>query len=228
MTNQLLTTDTPKGFSGVRLLTLNRRAKDNALDVELLTQLIAAFEEADLDSSVQAVVLTGAGDVFCGGGERHLDADGSLLPPSDFEQRVFDDVLRTLESLRTPVVVAANGDARDAGVGLVLRADLAVMDASASLSCVDATQGVFSKVVAELLYAQLPQKLANEVVLLGEPLSAQSANALGVVNRVVAFDDVLDVALGLAGRLANAASSASSLGRFSPYRAALDAMRLRR
>lgn len=213
----LLVEDSPQDKAGVRLLTLNRPERRNALSPQLLTELLAALDEADLDASVRCVVVTGAGDkAFCAGGDLGGVA-GDGFTDMHFSRRAFADLLRTFRTMRTPTVAAVNGMALGGGFGLMLACDLAVAGQEAPLGTPEVKRGLFPMMIARLIYETLPRRAANELVFLGERVSGERAVELGIVNKVVPTDQVLNASLGYADRLANLSPAVLSLGRRAVY-----------
>lgn len=217
MTDILLVDDSPAGHAGVRLLTLNRPERKNALSPELVAALTRALLDAERDSGVRVVVLTGAGDgpkaAFCAGG----DLGGGLAGDGFFEQHkergAFADLLLALRRMSKPVVAAVNGMALGGGLGLVLACDLAVAADDADIGTPEVKRGLFPMMIAALIYEQLPRKAANELVLLGGKVSGARAVEFGVVNAVAPRDEVLARALALAAQLTALSSSVLQLGK---------------
>jgi enoyl-CoA hydratase len=213
----VLVEDAPQGKSGVRLITLNRPDRRNALSPQLMTELLAALDEADVDAGVRCVVITGAGDkAFCAGGDLG-GAAGDGFADMHFSRRAFADLLRTFRSMRTPTVAAINGLALGGGFGLALSTDLAVAADDAPLGTPEVKRGLFPMMIARLIYEVLPRRAANELVFLGERVSGARAVELGIVNKVVPKAEVLGAALDYADRLANLSSAVLSLGRRAVY-----------
>jgi enoyl-CoA hydratase/carnithine racemase len=107
-----------------------------------------------------------------------------------------------------PVVTAINGAAMGGGAGLAIAGDLAVMASSATIGYPETRHGIVAALVMANLVRQVGRKAAFELVALGEPIDAQRALALGMVNRVVADQDLLSEALAFAAKLSNTSSEA--------------------
>jgi enoyl-CoA hydratase len=186
----------------IRLLTLNRPEKRNALDTALTKALLEALRGADADDDVRCVVLTGAGAAFCAGAD--LSELKGLADPKAAEARaeLTMNLHLVFAKMITPVVTAINGPAMGGGAGLALAGDLAVMAAGAKLGYPETRHGIVAAIVMANLVRQVGRKSAFELVSLGEPIEAKRALELGMVNRVVPRKKVLAAALALADRLA--------------------------
>ena len=186
----------------VRILTMNRPEKRNALNAELAGGLLAALRAADADDSVGAVVLTGAGPGFCAGAD--LDELRQTTDPAAGEKRaeLTMELHRIFSKVRVPIVTAINGSAMGGGAGLAIAGDLAVMAVGAKLGYPETRHGIVAAIVMANLVRQVGRKAAFELVSLGEPVDAQRALALGLVNRVVSRQEVVPEALLLAEKLA--------------------------
>jgi enoyl-CoA hydratase/carnithine racemase len=188
--------------AGVRLLTLNRPEKRNALDTALSRALLEALRGADEDEEVRCVVLTGAGQSFCAGAD--LSEFKGLADPQAAEARaeLTMHLHLAFSKMVTPVVTAINGAAMGGGAGLAIAGDLAVMAQSAKLGYPETKHGIVAAIVMANLVRQVGRKAAFELVSLAEPVSAERALALGMVSRVVADGELLPTALALAAQLA--------------------------
>jgi hypothetical protein len=154
--NDLLQEDAPAGTAGVRLLTLNRPERRNALSPDLVTALVVALREADADRDVRAVVLTGAGEkAFCAGGDLGAPSGEGFLGMHE-DRGAFAELLKTFRHMKTPSVAAVNGMALGGGFGLVLACDLAVASLTAELGTPEVKRGLFPMMIARLIYEQLP------------------------------------------------------------------------
>jgi enoyl-CoA hydratase/carnithine racemase len=186
----------------VRILTLNRPEKRNALNSELTQGLLDALRAADADDSVGAIVLTGAGPGFCAGADlsefKELGAGLAAEDRAELTMRVH----LTFTQIRKPIVAAINGHAMGGGAGLAIASDLAVIAEGAKLGYPEPKHGIVAAIVMANLVRQVGRKAAFELVSLGEPVDAREALRLGMVNRVVSGDNLLPAALDLAEKLA--------------------------
>ena len=186
----------------VRILTMNRPDKRNALNAELAQGLLDAIRNAEKDDAVGAVVLTGAGPGFCAGAD--LDEFKQTTDPAAGEKRaeLTMQLHLAFPRITKPVVTAINGSAMGGGAGLAIAGDLAVMAVGAKLGYPEIRHGIVAAIVMANLVRQVGRKAAFELVSLGEPIDAQRALALGLVNRVVSRQEVVPEALLLAEKLA--------------------------
>lgn len=188
----------------VRILTLNRPEKLNALNTALTEALLAWLKESDRDESVSVVVLTGAGRAFCAGAD--IGEFKDLTP--DQAARVGHRAELTMQShlvfshMRKPVIAAVRGAAMGGGAGLALASDMVVASATMQLGYPEIRHGILPAIVLANLVRQIGRKAAFELVARGEPLTAARAYELGAVNKVVADDKLMDEALALAASLA--------------------------
>ena len=187
----------------VLLLTMDRPAARNAMDLDLATRLADALDEADADTDVRCVVLTGAGDkAFCAGADLKAIGRGEVPIPTGREHYGFGGV--TQHPTSKPLIAAVNGFALGGGTELVLTADLAVAAQSASFGLPEVKRGLIAAAGGVFrLPEQLPRKVALRMVLTGEPISAEEAERWGLVNAVVPDGDLVDAALDLARRVAD-------------------------
>lgn len=186
----------------VRILTMNRPEKRNALNSQLSEALLAALRAADEEDSVGCIVLTGAGPGFCAGAD--LSEFKGLQDPQAADQRaqLTMQLHLAFSRISKPVVTAINGAAMGGGAGLAIAADMAVMAQGAKLGYPEAKHGIVAAIVMANLVRQIGRKAAFELVALGEPLDAPRALALGMVNRVVPDAEVLAQAISIAQKLA--------------------------
>jgi len=192
----------------VRILTLNRPEKRNALDAALSRALLEALRAADADDEVRCVVLTGAGPGFCAGAD--LSEFKGLRDPKAAESRaeLTMQLHLAFSKMVTPVVTAINGAAMGGGAGLAIAGDMAVMAQTAKLGYPETKHGIVAAIVMANLVRQVGRKAAFELVALGEPIDGARALELGMVNRVVPLAKLMREALALAGQLAAVAKPA--------------------
>ena len=186
----------------VRILTMNRPEKRNALNFELAQGLLDALRAADADESVGALVLTGAGVGFCAGADLSEFRELGTGLGAENRAELTMQLHLSFSKISKPVVSAINGHAMGGGAGLAIAADLAVMADSARLGYPEPKHGIVAAIVMANLVRQVGRKAAFELVSLGEPVDAQRALQLGMVNRVVEEKAVLGVAVALGEKLA--------------------------
>ena len=186
----------------VRILTLNRPEKRNALNTELTQALLKELRVADAEDAVDAIVLTGAGQGFCAGAD--LAEFKGLKDPRAAEARaeLTMQLHLVFSKMTTPVVTAINGAAMGGGAGLAIAGDLAVMAQGAKLGYPETRHGIVAAIAMANLVRQGGPKAAFELVALGEPIDAHRALQLGMVNRVVPGKKLMAESLLLAGKLA--------------------------
>lgn len=188
----------------VRVLALNRPEKRNALNTELTQALLDALRAADAEEQVACVVLTGAGQGFCAGAD--LSEFKDLTPEKqhlvDARAELTMQLHLAFSKMAKPVVTAINGAAMGGGAGLALAGDMALMAASATIGYPETRHGIVAAIAMANLSRQVGRKAAFELLALGEPIGAQKAHALGMVNAVVPDGDLMREALALAAKLA--------------------------
>jgi enoyl-CoA hydratase/carnithine racemase len=186
----------------VRILTMNRPEKRNALNSELANGLLNALRAADADETVGAIVLTGAGQGFCAGADlSEFKGMGTGLAAEDRAELTMQLHL-AFSRISKPIVSAINGHAMGGGAGLAIAADLAVMAEGAKLGYPETKHGIVAAIVMANLVRQVGRKAAFELAALAEPVDAQRALQLGLVNRVVPLGLVVGEAIVLAEKLA--------------------------
>lgn len=192
----------------VRILTMNRPEKRNALNTELTRFLLEELLNADKDDSVSCVILTGAGKGFCAGAD--LSEFKDLTPANqhlvDERSELTMQLHLVFSKMAKPVVTAINGAAMGGGAGLAIAGDMAVMAQGATLGYPETRHGIVAAIVMANLVRQVGRKTAFELVSLGEPIDAVRALELKIVNRVV--PDALPAALEMAEKLSKIDSKA--------------------
>ncbi|MFD3701903.1 crotonase/enoyl-CoA hydratase family protein [Nocardia sp. NPDC058658] len=186
----------------VLVIVLNRPQAMNSVDAELSTGVGEALERADADPQIRAVVLTGAGErAFCAGADLKALSRGESILAAGHEDWGLAGYVR--HPISKPTITAVNGFALGGGTELVLASDLAVAAETATFGLPEVARGLFAAAGGAFrLPEQLPRKVAMEMILTGEPITAARALELGLINRVVPAADVLDAALALAERIA--------------------------
>jgi enoyl-CoA hydratase/carnithine racemase len=189
----------------VAVLTLNRPEVKNAFSPEMIRLWREHLVRAQEDEAVRVVVVTGAGDTFCSGGDIRDMADGKLQS-WDMKRFLWDGVHRivlALEDMDKPVIAAINGAAMGAGMDMAIMCDLRV--------CSDRARLAESYIMMGLVPGDggaffLPRLVgvskALELLLTGDVINPEEALRLGIVNRVVVHENLMAEALGLARKIA--------------------------
>jgi enoyl-CoA hydratase len=182
----------------VELLTLNRPDQRNAMNRATAIALSDALDELENDDDAWVVVLTGAGDkAFCAGMDLKAFAQGEF-PATD---KGFGGM--TQRDFPKPIIAAVNGSALAGGFELMLSCDMVVAANHAKFGIPEASRGLIAGAGGLIrLPKRIPLAIAFEMALTAEPIDAERALALGLVNEVVAGDEVLEASLALAGRIA--------------------------
>lgn len=184
---------------GVRRVVVYRPETKNALDAATYLSLTDALRSADADADVRAIVLSGAGGTFSSGN----DLGDFLVDGAEPDPAPVLGFLRMLVLCETPIVAAVEGHAIGVGATILLHCDLAVSGQSASFALPFVPLGLSPEGGSSYLLSRVAgTKLANELLLLGEPFGAQTAVRAGFINRVVDDGDAVTVATELASRLA--------------------------
>jgi len=171
---------------GVVTLTLNRPTQFNSLSQALMSELQAELDRIAADDSVRVVIMAGAGKAFCAGHDlKEMRSDAS----KDFQKALFrqcSELMLKLVRLPQPVIARVHGIATAAGCQLVSMCDLAVAADNARFAVSGVNLGLFCSTPSVGLARNLGRKQALEMLLTGDFIDAQSALARGLVNRVVA------------------------------------------
>jgi enoyl-CoA hydratase/carnithine racemase len=176
--------------AGVGTIALDQPDTRNALSDELLGDLIAALQAARDDDAVRCVVLTSTHDrVFSAGANLAGFAAGVPLVHKHFGTERFPQLFRLLGELGKPSICAANGHVLAGALGIALACDLIIAREGARFGTPEINVGVFPFMIMALIYRNVGRKKTNELLLLGEQISAEEAHRIGIVNRVVPAEE---------------------------------------
>jgi len=204
---------------GVATLTLNRPDQRNALNAELLAALVEGLKRARDDAEVRCVVLTGAGDkVFCAGADLGGFAAEASLVEKHFASDLFLEFFRLMPRLGKPSLCAANGHVLAGGIGLALSCDLLIAKEGARFGTPEINVGAFPYMLMSIIYRNVPRKKVNEMMLLGEQISAEEAVTYGLANKVVPAADFKASVDEWAGKLAAKSPVLMRLGHDAMHR----------
>lgn len=187
----------------VATITLNRPKRYNAINTALLEGLLDNLDKARADKSVKAIVLTGNGKGFCAGADMSVMGNLSPKQTRDYLNMYYGSVVRRIVEMDKPVIAAINGPVAGAGLGIALACDFRVMATTASMRYAfinialapDAGSGWF-------LTRLVGYSKALEIAIAGEKIPAATCLKLGLTNKMVASDQLLETTLAWAKRLA--------------------------
>src|ERR687891_1255541 len=204
---------------GVATVTLNRPDQRNALNAEMLSELVEAMKDARDNEEVRAVVLTGAGEkVFCAGADLGGFAADAPLVQKHFASDLFLEFFRLMPRLGKPSLCAANGHVLAGGMGLALSCDLVIAKEGARFGTPEINVGAFPYMIMSIIYRNVPRKKVNEMMLLGEQISAEQAVEYGIANKVVSADQFHQAVQDWATKLASKSPVLMRLGHDAMYR----------
>ena len=207
----------------VRVLTLNRPDARNCLSMATMAALRDAVRASDQADGVRALVLTGAGPAFCSGHDlkeltaHRGDADKGRAFYAETMATCSHMMLAIVRSPK-PVIAAVNGIATAAGCQLAASCDLAVASADARFATPGVNIGLFCSTPMVALSRNVSRKAAMEMLLLGEMVGAADAQRLGLVNRVVEVDRVVNEAVELGRKIAEKPRRTLKIGKEAFYR----------
>jgi 2-(1,2-epoxy-1,2-dihydrophenyl)acetyl-CoA isomerase len=192
---------------GVLLLTMNRPEALNALMPSMTDEMRRTVEDAVTDTDVRALVITGAGRAFSAGGDvKNMAAQTGRRTPNDVRRRIREGtgpLIMAIATIEKPVVAAVNGLAYGGGFSIAMACDIVYAARSARFAQAFVKRGLVPDTGSTWFLPRLigPWR-ARELMFTGEPVDAERANALGLVNRVCDDATVLDEAIALAEKLA--------------------------
>jgi len=189
------------------IITLNRPQRRNALSLELMSELCRAVADANNDPPRRVIILRGAGEGFCAGLDlKEAQARGS----HESSAKSVATMLKTVHQSNLVTIAAVHGHAMAGGAGLMAACDLAVAASGTKIGYPEVRRGLVPALVSTLLRHQIGDRRLRELFLTAEPITAERAYELGLVNRVVTggSDQVLDEAIKLAGTIPEGAPGA--------------------
>jgi len=193
---------------------LNHPERRNALSRRLVDDLIDTLVALDGDDAVHAIILTGSGSTFCSGADLEEFSRVGSLAPADLYHEAFHaaDLFRLGSRLHKPLIGAVNGPALGGGLGLVAMCHLVVASERARFGTTELRVGLIPFVILPLVRRAVGEKQALKLMLLAEPVTADEAYRIGLVQTVVSSDRVLDEAYRWAQTVAGFSSLAVTMG----------------
>jgi enoyl-CoA hydratase/carnithine racemase len=207
------------GPEGVATISLNQPDTRNALSDELLGELTAAFEAARDDAAVRCVVLTSTHDrIFSAGANLGGFAAEVPIVHKHFATERFPRLFRLIGELGKPTLCAANGHVLAGALGIALACDLIIASEQARFGTPEINVGLFPFMIMALIYRNVPRKKTNELLLLGDQISAAEAERIGIVNRVVPAEEFQTAVSEWAEKLASKSPVMMKLGKDAMFR----------
>jgi enoyl-CoA hydratase len=204
---------------GVATITLDDPETRNALSDQLLGELLGALRRAKEDPGVRVVVLASSHDkVFSAGANLAGFGGDAATADKYFAADRFVDVFRALGELGKPSIVAANGHVLAGSLGIALACDLIVAKETAGFGTPEINVGLFPFMIMALIYRNVSRKRTNEMLLLGERLTAAEAREAGIVNRVVPAEEFDAAVADWATKLASKSPLIMRLGKDAVWR----------
>jgi enoyl-CoA hydratase/carnithine racemase len=203
----------------VATIALDEPETRNALSDDVLDDLIAAFSRARDDEAVRCVVLTSTHEkVFSSGGNLAGFAADVPLVHKHLATHRFPRLFRLIGELGKPTICAANGHVLAGALGVALACDLVIAKEGATFGTPEINVGAFPFMIMALIYRNVPRKRTNELLLLGDRISAEEAKEAGIVNKVVAAGEFDAAVREWATRLAGKSPVLMRLGKDSLFR----------
>ena len=207
---------------GVEMITLNRPRALNALNAEMIEELLEAVGQSGEDIDVKVLILTGAGRAFCFGADISEFSQGQEHPTQNGTWNLLlktQKIIRLLSGMRKPTIAALNGFATGLGLDLALACDLRIAAERAKLGEAFVSMGLLPDGGGTFFLPRLVGLAkAAEMIFTGEPITSLEAERIGLINRVVPTQDLVKCAQELADKLAKGPSLAIGLAKQAIWR----------
>jgi enoyl-CoA hydratase/carnithine racemase len=200
----------------IAVVTMNRPEKRNALSLEHMSELIDCLTAIGQDREIAVVILRGNGPAFCSGHDLN-EMIGRTLDDYRHEFDLCTVLMETIQRIPQPVIAQVHAVATAAGCQLVASCDLAMASTNAKFATPGVKIGLFCSTPMVAVSRAVGMKKALEMLLTGEPISADEALASGLINRVVALEDLEAETIALAAKIASASSFVVGLGKAAFY-----------
>lgn len=200
----------------VAIIAIDQVQDNNRVNRETLSEMIDALHDAQADSSIAAIIITGKGDFFCTGGRMNGFPDGLTMDVKGFAD-AFSNLQLEIYKCSKPVIAAVNGNAVAGGFCIMESCDIAIVGKDCKFGLPELSRGNFPMLALAIVMKALPKKLVFELAYSSQLVDAETVKEWHLVNRVVDQDKVLDAAIEFAEMLAAYNGVAASLGREAYY-----------
>jgi len=200
-------------LGAVLRLTMNRPEKRNPLSYAMAAELVRRLKAAEADAEIGAIVLTGAGEHFCVGGDQsEFRAALTKRPPELLDEYTPLDLFKLGRTFRKPLIAAVGGPAMGGGFGVTCMAHVAIAADTATFAIPEIKLGIFPLTILPLIRPVIGDRRTLELAITGRTMQAAEALEVGLVQRVVAPDRLQAEALETAQRIAGYSPLAMRLG----------------
>ena len=200
----------------VAIIAIDQVQDNNRVNRETLSEMIDALHDAQADSGIAAIIITGKGDFFCTGGRMNGFPDGLTMDVKGFAD-AFSNLQLEIYKCSKPVIAAVNGNAVAGGFCIMESCDIAIVGKDCKFGLPELSRGNFPMLALAIVMKALPKKLVFELAYSSQLVDAETVKEWHLVNRVVDQDKVLDTAIEFAEMLASYNGVAASLGREAYY-----------
>jgi len=187
----------------IATITFNQPERRNPLTWATAWEIIDGLETAAKDADVRVIILTGAGKVFCAGGD--LAEMSGFMKMTSLELReggnAYPSLFKTIRTIEKPIIAKVNGPAVAGGCGMVASCDMAIASETAKFGTTEINVGMFPMVIAPILVQAIGRKRTMEMGLTGALIDAQEAAHIGLINRVVPAEKLDEEVATLANQL---------------------------
>jgi 2-(1,2-epoxy-1,2-dihydrophenyl)acetyl-CoA isomerase len=203
----------------IATLRLNRPKKLNALTLEMHRLIFEALTSFRAEKALKVLVITGTGRAFCAGDDmKESDPRDGAIPPEDETEIAWHNMIRLMRGTPKPIIAAVNGIACGAGSGLVLGSDIRIAADSAQFADIFIRRGIPGG--ACLLTQAVGTAKALELIFTGDFVDATEGHRIGIFNRVVKSEKLIEEATAFAERLAAGPTESLGLSKLAVYQAA--------
>lgn len=197
-------------------ITLNRPEANNTFNIEMATELNSALREMDKDAEVNVIVINAKGKNFCTGIDVNY-VDGKSMEEYLDWVRLMEEMNITIAKMAKPVIASVNRIAVANGIGLVAACDLAIASDNAKFGATAINVGLFCMGPAVPLLKSLGRKRTLELIMTGDIINAKKALEIGLINKIVPEEDLIEETKLYAKKLADKNPIAMQLGKKSFY-----------
>jgi enoyl-CoA hydratase/carnithine racemase len=177
--------------NSVAWMTINRMPQRNAISVQALDLFLDSLDQAKADSDVRAVCITGSGDkAFCSGADLGNSMQNEDKQSVQESFRKYSDLLYKLSVFPKPTVAKINGYCLAGGTGFMLASDIVIARSETKFGTPEVNVGLFPMMIGALIFRNVPRKKAMEMILLGEKISANQALDMGMLTRIVPYEQL--------------------------------------